>query len=50
MSSPKESSNPQEYINAHRMNMKISSNMTVKALQYMLDQFEKGNAEDLRGK
>jgi hypothetical protein len=50
MSSPKESSNPQEYINAHKDEYEnIFKYDGEGALQYMLDQFEKGNAEDLRG-
>ncbi|EHQ89048.1 DUF5301 domain-containing protein [Desulfosporosinus youngiae] len=50
MSSPKTSSNPQDYINAHKNEyenfMKYGGEDT---LQYMLTQFEAGNAEGLRG-
>lgn len=50
MSSPKTSSNPQDYINAHKNEyeyfMKYGGE---EALQYMLAQFESGNAEGLRG-
>jgi beta-lactamase regulating signal transducer with metallopeptidase domain len=50
MSSPKHSSNPQDYINAHKNEyenfMKYGGE---DALQYMLAQFEAGNAEGLRG-
>lgn len=50
MSSPKTSSNPQDYINAHKNEyeyfMKYGGE---EALQYMLGQFEAGNAEGLRG-
>ncbi len=50
MSSPKESSNPQDYINAHKNAYDdILKYGGEEALQYMLDQFEKGNAEGLRG-
>jgi len=50
MSSPKESSNPTDYINAHQNeyeNIIISGNE--KALEYMLSQFKVGNSEGLRG-
>lgn len=50
MSSPKTSSNPKDYINAHKNEyenfMKYGGE---DALQYMLSQFEAGNAEGLRG-
>jgi len=50
MSSPKESSNPMDYTNAHQKeyeNIIISGNE--KALEYMLSQFKDDNAEGLRG-
>lgn len=50
MSSPKESSNPNDYILAHQEEYeKILKYGGEEALQYMLSQFEKGNAEGLRG-
>lgn len=50
MSSPKESSNPQAYIDAHPLDYeKIKKYGGEEALQYMLSQFEAGNADGLRG-
>ena len=50
LSSPKESSNPQDYINAHKNEYENFFNYGREdALQYMLTQFEAGNAEGLRG-
>ncbi len=50
LSSPKASSNPQDYINAHRNEYENFFKFGgEEALQYMLSQFETGNAEGLRG-
>lgn len=50
MSSPKTSSNPQDYINAHQKEYENFFKYGGEdALQYMLTQFEAGNAEGLRG-
>lgn len=50
MSSPKEASNPYAYIQAHEQEYEnIKKFGGEEALQYMLDQFEKGYAEGLRG-
>ncbi|MGF7144852.1 beta-lactamase regulating signal transducer with metallopeptidase domain [Anaerotaenia torta] len=50
MSSPKTSSNPQDYIRAHdREYEEFFKYGGEDALQYMLAQFEAGNAEGLRG-
>ncbi len=54
MSSPKESSNPMDYIKAHQNEyetiIKYSySYNNEEVLKYMLSQFEEGNAEGLRG-
>jgi hypothetical protein len=50
LSSPKESSNPQNYINAHEKEYENFFKYGGEdALQYMLSQFEAGNAEGLRG-
>jgi beta-lactamase regulating signal transducer with metallopeptidase domain len=50
MSSPKTSSNPQDYINAHKNEYEYFMKYGGEdALQYMLSQFEAGNAEGLRG-
>lgn len=50
MSSPKTSSNPQDYINAHQNEYEYFFKYGGEdALQYMLSQFEAGNAEGLRG-
>lgn len=50
MSSPKTSSNPQDYINAHKNEYENFFKYGGEdALQYMLTQFEVGNAEGLRG-
>lgn len=50
MSSPKTSSNPQDYINAHEKEYHYFFKYGgEEALQYMLTQFEVGNAEGLRG-
>ena len=50
MSSPKTSSNPQDYINAHKNEYEnIIKYGGEDALQYMLTQFEVGNDEGLRG-
>ncbi|MCR6546395.1 M56 family metallopeptidase [Dehalobacterium formicoaceticum] len=50
MSSPKTSSNPQDYINAHQNEYENFFKYGGEdALQYMLTQFEAGNAEGLRG-
>ena len=50
MSSPKTSSNPQDYINAHKNEYENFLKYGGEdALQYMLSQFEAGNAEGLRG-
>ena len=50
MSSPKTSSNPQDYINAHQNEYESFFKYGgEEALQYMLTQFEAGNAEGLRG-
>ena len=50
LSSPKESSNPQDYINVHKNEYENFFKYGGEdALQYMLTQFEVGNAEGLRG-
>lgn len=50
MSSPKTSSNPQDYINAHQNEYESFFKYGGEdALQYMLTQFEAGNAKGLRG-
>ncbi|MFY9172537.1 MAG: M56 family metallopeptidase, partial [Petrimonas mucosa] len=50
MSSPKQASNPHAYIQAHQEEYEnIKKLGGEKALQYMLSQFESGNAEGLRG-
>ena len=50
MSSPKTSSNPQDYINAHKNEYESFFKYGGEdALQYMLTNFEEGNAEGLRG-
>lgn len=50
MSSPKEESDPKVYIQAHEEEYeKIIKFGGDEALQYMLSQFERGNAEGLRG-
>ncbi|MFA7077865.1 MAG: peptidase, partial [Syntrophomonas sp.] len=50
LSSPKESSNPQDYINAHKNEYENFFKYGGEdALQYMLTQFEVGNAQGLRG-
>ena len=50
MSSPKTSSNPQDYINAHQNEYEYFFKYGGEdALQYMLAQFEVGNVEGLRG-
>jgi len=50
MSSPKQVSNPRAYIQAHKDEYEnIKKLGGEKALQYMLSQFESGNAEGLRG-
>ncbi|MBM7854183.1 hypothetical protein JOC37_000555 [Desulfohalotomaculum tongense] len=54
MSSPKESSNPMDYIKAHRNEYEEIIKYSYKyeneeVLKYMLSQFEKGNVEGLRG-
>lgn len=50
LSSPKESSNPQDYINAHQEEYEnFFKYGGEEALQYILTQFETGNVEGLRG-
>jgi beta-lactamase regulating signal transducer with metallopeptidase domain len=49
MSSPKESSNPQDYINAHRNEYESILKLGDQALDYLLSQFKKGGTNDLRG-
>lgn len=49
LSSPKESSNPQDYINAHNDEYEDIIKRGDKALNYLLGQFEIGNIEGLRG-
>jgi len=50
MSSPMEASNPYSYIQAHQEEYESIKKLGgEKALQYMLSQFESGNAEGLRG-
>jgi len=50
MSSPKESSNPQDYINAHQIEYEsILKYGGENALQYMLSLYKAGTAEGLRG-
>jgi len=50
MSSPQTSSNPQDYISAHQEEYEeMIKYGGEEALQYMLSQFETGNAEGLRG-
>ncbi len=49
MSSPMDSSNPQDYINAHEYEYESIKKCGDDALQYMLAQFEAGNSEGLRG-
>lgn len=50
MSSPKESSNPNDYIKAHEIEYEnIIKYGSEEALEYMLYQFEQGNADGLRG-
>ena len=50
MSSPKESSNPNDYIKAHEIEYEnIIKYGSEEALKYMLYQFEQGNADGLRG-
>ncbi len=49
MSSPKTSSNPQDYINAHQIEYESILRYDETALKYLLHQFEKGDNNDLRG-
>lgn len=50
MSSPKESSNPKDYIKEHQNEYEnIIKYGNEEVLEYMLSQFEKGNVEGLRG-
>lgn len=50
LSSPKDSSNPQDYINAHQNEYEYFFKYGgEEALQYMLNQFEASNAKGLRG-
>lgn len=49
MSSPPSSSNPQDYIRAHEDYKRILKYGGEEALQYMLNQFEQGKGEGLRG-
>jgi len=49
LSSPKESSNPQDYINAHQDEYETILKYGDEALNYLLLQFENGNNNNLRG-
>ncbi len=49
LSAPKESSNPQDYINAHKDQYDSILKLQDEALDYLLSQFEKGGSNDLRG-
>ncbi|MCY1714186.1 hypothetical protein [Caproiciproducens galactitolivorans] len=49
LSSPKESSNPNDYINAHRKEYENIIKVGDSALYYMLNEFKTGRAEGLRG-
>lgn len=49
LSSPKESSNPNDYINAHRKEYENIIKVGDSALYYMLNEFKTGKAEGLRG-
>lgn len=49
MSSPKISSNPQEYINAHQKEYNSILTMDARALPYLFSQFEKGGQTGLKG-
>ncbi|MCX7614234.1 MAG: DUF4825 domain-containing protein [Clostridiales bacterium] len=49
MSSPKEASNPEAYINAHRNEYEEILKMGDDALSYMLSQFGEGRADGLKG-
>lgn len=49
MSSPKESSNPQDYIDAHQTEYNASLSLNVKALPYLFSEFEKGGQRGLKG-
>ncbi|PHV69363.1 antirepressor regulating drug resistance protein [Sporanaerobium hydrogeniformans] len=50
LSSPLESSNPQDYIAAHEIEYEeLLKHMNEDTLNYMLSEFEKGNIEGLRG-
>ncbi|HBC91574.1 MAG TPA: hypothetical protein DCZ10_01360 [Pelotomaculum sp.] len=49
MSSPKESSNPQDYIDAHQAEYNAILALDVKALPYLFTEFEKGGQTGLKG-
>ena len=49
MSSPKTSSNPDDYINAHQDEYETILKMGDEALEYMLSLFEKGEGTGLKG-
>lgn len=49
MSSPRASSNPQDYINAHQEEFNSILALDSEALPYLFAQFEKGGQTDLRG-
>lgn len=49
LSSPKESSNPQDYINAHQSEYEDILKQGEEALNYLLAQFQKGENDNLRG-
>jgi len=49
MSSPKESSNPKDYINAHQEEYDAIIKMDLEALPYLFSEFEKGGQTGLNG-
>lgn len=49
MSSPKESSNPQDYIDAHQIEYNAILSLDARALPYLFAEFEKGGQTGLKG-
>ncbi|PKM76567.1 MAG: hypothetical protein CVU90_11450 [Firmicutes bacterium HGW-Firmicutes-15] len=49
MSSPKESSNPADYIDAHKVEYELILKMDIEALPYLFSEFEKGGQTGLKG-